>query len=299
MKKQYIYTFSLILIAIAICTFAFADANHEHSGDKIKKLISQPLTLQFIIIALIVTFILGGLHALTPGHGKAVVAAYLVGSKGRIVDAIFLGLVVTFTHTFSVISIGILLLVAKERIAQQDIVLWLSLVSGLLIVGIGGWLLAKNMKQYYSGKVSNHEHDHNHSHDHGHKHSHGDGHTHSHGIGHTHSHAPTKRAGFWSLLSLGISGGIVPCVDALIGLLFAITLNKLTWGIIILCAFSLGLAAVLVAIGILMVMAKPVIERFTGRGIWLQRLPIISATVVILLGAVLVFKALNDVGFHI
>lgn len=282
-----------MLIAIVACTFAFADANHERSGDKIKELIAQPLTLQFIIVALVVSFVLGGLHALTPGHGKAVVAAYLVGTKGRIIDAIFLGLVVTFTHTFSVISIGILLLFAKERIAQKDVVLWLSLVSGLLIIGIGGWLLAKNMKQYYSGKVHNHEHDH--PHDHSHKHEL----THSHGIGHTHSHVPTERTGFWSLLSLGISGGIVPCVDALIGLLLAISLNRLTWGIIILCAFSLGLAAVLVAIGILMVMAKPVIERFTGRGIWLQRLPIISATVVIVLGAVLVFKALNDVGIHI
>ena len=299
LKKKYIYTFSLILIAIAICTFAFADANHEHTGDKIKKLITQPLTLQLAVIALVVSFVLGGLHALTPGHGKAVVAAYLVGSKGRIVDAIFLGLVVTFTHTFSVISIGIILLFAKERIAQEDIVLWLSLVSGLLIVGIGGWLLARNMKQYYSGKASEHEHDHSHSHDHEHTHDHENGHTHSHGFGHTHTHVPKQRVGFWSLLSLGISGGIVPCVDALIGLLFAITINKLTWGVIILCAFSLGLAAVLVAIGILMVMAKPVIERFTGRGIWLQRLPIISATVVIVLGAVLVFKALTDVGIHI
>ncbi len=297
MKKQYIYTLSLILIAIAICTFAFADANHEQTGDKIKKLITQPLTLQLAIIALVVSFVLGGLHALTPGHGKAVVAAYLVGSKGRIIDAIFLGLVVTFTHTFSVISIGILLLFAKESIAQEDIVLWLSLVSGLLIVGIGGWLLARNMKQYYSGRAQTHGHDH--SHDHNHTHSHENGHTHSHGFGHTHTHVPKERVGFWSLLSLGISGGIVPCVDALIGLLFAITVNKLTWGIIILCAFSLGLAAVLVVIGILMVMAKPVIERFTGRGIWLQRLPIISATVVIVLGAVLVFKALNDVGIHI
>jgi ABC-type nickel/cobalt efflux system permease component RcnA len=91
----------------------------------------------------------------------------------------------------------------------------------------------------------------------------------------------------------------VPCVDALIGLLFAISLNKLAWGLIILCAFSLGLAAVLVAIGILMVLAKPLIERFTGEGIWLQRLPIMSAAVVILLGAILAFKALNDVGIQI
>ncbi|MCY4403014.1 MAG: high frequency lysogenization protein HflD [Candidatus Poribacteria bacterium] len=295
MKKHLLPVFSLIIIAIVICTFAYADANHEHSGEKIKSLLTKNITLQFAITALVVSFVLGGLHALTPGHGKAVVAAYLVGSRGRIIDAIFLGLVVTFTHTFSVISIGVILLFAKDRFAQEDVVLWLSLVSGLLIVGIGGWLLAKNMKQYYIGKANSHEHGHDHTHDHSHTHDH----THTHANGHTHSHVPSERTGFWGLLSLGISGGIVPCVDALIGLLFAISLDKLTWGVIILCAFSLGLAAVLVAIGILMVMAKPVIERFTGRGVWLQRLPIISATVVIVLGAVLVFKALNDVGIHI
>ena len=141
-----------------------------------------------------------------------------------------------------------------------------------------------------------HSHDHSHGDDHGHDHSHDQGLTHSHG-GRVHSHAvPSERTGFWGLLSLGISGGIVPCVDALIGLLFAISLGKLVWGLIILCAFSLGLAAVLVAIGILMVLAKPVIERFTGEGLWLQRLPMISAAVVILLGALLVFKAFNTVG---
>ena len=293
MKKHYLSILSLIFIGFVACTFAFADGSHEHSGDHIKKLITQPLTLQIAIVALVVSFVLGGLHALTPGHGKAVVAAYLVGTKGRIIDAIFLGLVVTFTHTFSVISIGVILLFTKDRFVQEDIVLWLSLISGILIIGIGGWLLAKNMKQYYIGKMQKQGHDHPHDPDHSH------GHTHSHGDGHTHSHVPSEQTGFWGLLSLGISGGIVPCVDALIGLLFAISINKLTWGVIILCAFSLGLAAVLVAIGILMVMAKPFIKRFTGEGIWLKRLPIISATVVIVLGAVLVFKALNDVGIQI
>ena len=327
----------------------FADEGHEHSGDKIKELINRPLTLQLAIAALVISFVLGGLHALTPGHGKAIVAAYLVGSKGRVIDAVFLGLVVTFTHTFSVIALGVVMLVAQE-FAPEDIVPWLSLFSGVLIVGIGAWLLAKNMKQYYSGGAHSHahghqhphlhdhshdhdhdhphaddhdhghddehghDHDHDHSHaddhDHGHDHSHDDDHdhshdhdhnhelTHSHG-GRTHSHAPPERTGFWGLLSLGISGGIVPCVDALIGLLFAISLGKLVWGLIILSAFSLGLAAVLVAIGILMVLAKPLIQRFTGEGIWLQRLPMISAAVVILLGALLVFKAFNTVGIHI
>lgn len=336
----------------------FADEGHEHSGDRIKELVNQPLTLQLAIVALVVSFVLGGLHALTPGHGKAIVAAYLVGSKGRVIDAIFLGVVVTITHTFSVIVLGIVMLVA-QGFAPEDIVPWLSLFSGVLIVGIGAWLLTRNMKQYYSGGVHSqahghqhphphdhshahdgghdHNHDHSHAHDdehghdddpshdhdhdhphtddhdhghdpshdhshdddHEHDHSHDHGLTHSHG-GRTHSHAvPSERTGFWGLLSLGISGGIVPCVDALIGLLFAISLNKLVWGLIILCAFSFGLAAVLVAIGILMVMAKPVIERFTGEGVWLQRLPMISAAVVILLGAILVFKAFNTVGVHI
>jgi nickel/cobalt exporter len=333
LKKRYLCILTVVFIGIVGCALVFADEGHEHSGDRIKELINQPLTLQLAIIALVVSFVLGGLHALTPGHGKAIVAAYLVGSKGRVVDAVFLGLVVTFTHTFSVIVLGIVMLLA-QGFAPDDVVPWLSLFSGVLIVGIGAWLLTRNMKQYYRGgahshadghhhphphdhshghghshdhdhdppHADDHDHGHDHSHDHSHDddhgHSHDHSHTHSHG-GRTHSHVPPERTGFWGLLSLGISGGIVPCVDALIGLLFAISLNKLVWGLIILCAFSLGLAAVLVAIGILMVMAKPVIERFTGEGIWLQRLPIISAAVVILLGAVLVFKAFNTVGFHI
>ncbi len=340
MKKRYLFILSIIFIGVVACTLGLADEGHEHSGDRIKELINRPLTLQLAIAALVISFVLGGLHALTPGHGKAIVAAYLVGSKGRVIDAVFLGLVVTFTHTFSVIALGVVILVAQE-FAPEDIVPWLSLFSGILIVGIGAWLLAKNMKQYYTGGAHSqshghqhphghdhgHSHDHNHSHDdghshahdhdhdhdhghddehshdhdhdhgHSHDHDHDPGHTHSHG-GRTHSHVPPERTSFWGLLSLGISGGIVPCVDALIGLLFAISLNKLVWGLIILSAFSLGLAAVLVAIGILMVMAKPLMARFTGEGVWLQRLPIFSAAVVILLGAVLVFKAINSVGVH-
>ena len=301
----------------------FADEGHEHSGDRIKELIDQPLTIQLAIAALVISFVLGGLHALTPGHGKAIVAAYLVGSKGRVIDAVFLGLVVTFTHTFSVIALGVVMLVAGS-FAPENVVPWLSLSSGILIVGIGAWLLTKNMKQYYSGRA--------HGHDHGH--AHGTpypitiilltpqtrttiptirtmmtrpDHDHVSVMGHRIAMEGVRkplRPGtdrfLGSLLSLGVLWcAFVPCVDALIGLLFAISLNKLVWGLIILCAFSLGLAAVLVAIGILMVVAAPLIGRFTGEGVWLQRLPIFSAAVVILLGAILVFKALTTVGVHI
>ena len=170
---------SIILIGVMACALAFADEGHEHSGDRIKEFMTQPLTLQFAIAALVISFVLGGLHALTPGHGKAIVAAYLVGSKGRVIDAVFLGIVVTFTHTFSVIALGIVMLVAGS-FAPDDVVPWLSLFSGILIVGIGAWLLTKNMKQYYSGGARSHDHghDHDHDHDHDHGHSHDDDHDH-------------------------------------------------------------------------------------------------------------------------
>ena len=174
---------SIILIGVMACALAFADEGHEHSGDRIKEFMTQPLTLQFAIAALVISFVLGGLHALTPGHGKAIVAAYLVGSKGRVIDAVFLGIVVTFTHTFSVIALGIVMLVAGS-FAPDDVVPWLSLFSGILIVGIGAWLLTKNMKQYYSGGARSHDHghDHDHDHDHDHGHSHDDDHDHDHDI---------------------------------------------------------------------------------------------------------------------
>ena len=266
----------------------------DTEGDKLKEFIRQPLSVKLVIVALVISAVLGGLHALTPGHGKAVVAAYLVASKGRVIDAVFLGLVVTFTHTASVIALGLVALFGSQYFLPEDIAPWLSVASGLLIAILGLWLFGRNFNQYKQRKLAHshgdtpHTHDHPHDHDHGHHHHH-------HGDGHSHSHVP-DRAGFWGLLSLGISGGIVPCIDALVGLLFAISMNRIVWGLVILCAFSVGLAAVLVAIGVLMVLAKPIIDRFTGEGIWLQRLPIFSAIVVITLGTVLMVKALNDIG---
>ncbi len=287
--------------------------------EKLKEFIRRPLSLKLVIVALVVSAVLGGLHALTPGHGKAVVAAYLVGSKGRVREAIFLGLVVTLTHTFSVIALGLVTLFASQYVLPQDIAPWLSVASGFLIAVLGTWLLGRNLNQYYHRKNAhshdhaNHSHSHDHEHpphDHGHEHHdhdhhpldheqehdhHSHDHEHHHGHSHTHSRVP-ERPGLWGLLSLGVSGGIVPCVDALVGLLFAISMNRIVWGLVIICAFSIGLASVLVAIGVMMVLAKPLIERFTGEGVWLQRLPILSSVVVIILGTVLMFKALNDMG---
>ncbi|MFQ6044518.1 MAG: nickel/cobalt transporter, partial [Candidatus Poribacteria bacterium] len=130
------------------------------AAGRLKGFISAPkLSLKLVFIALIVSAFLGGLHALTPGHGKAVVAAYLVGSKGRIRDAVFLGIIVTMTHTFSVIILGVITLYASKYIVPQDIFPLLGFISGLLIVIIGAWLLIRRLQSYY-GLTAEHSHPH-------------------------------------------------------------------------------------------------------------------------------------------
>lgn len=213
--------------------------------------------------ALGVAFFLGAAHALTPGHGKTIVAAYLVGSRGRVVDAVYLGAVVTATHTASVFVLGLATLFAAQQFDPNVVSKYLALASGLMVAGIGLWLLIER-----SRGEGGHNHDHSHGHSHGHSHSH----SHSHG------------AGAGSLLSLGISGGLVPCPEALIVLIFAVSIQRIAFGLALLTAFSVGLAAVLIAIGVAMVHAGPIMRRATGDAPWLRHLPVISALVVTVLG---------------
>ncbi|MCC6587785.1 MAG: sulfite exporter TauE/SafE family protein [Bryobacterales bacterium] len=233
----------------------------------------------FILSALAVAFFLGAAHALTPGHGKTIVAAYLVGSRGRLIDAFYLGGVVTLTHTFSVFVLGFITLYASRQFAPDKIFPWLSLASGLLVTGIGGWLV---FRRWGGG--------HEHSHDgHPHHHHHGHGHDHNH---HHHNHAH----GTSGLLSLGISGGLVPCPEALVVLMLSVSMGRIAMGLGLLTAFSLGLAAVLIVIGCAMVLAGPVVKKVGGDSVWVKRLPIVSACVVTVLGLAMVVQAARTLG---
>jgi ABC-type nickel/cobalt efflux system permease component RcnA len=167
---------------------------------------SDPLALA---TALGVSFFLGAAHALTPGHGKAIVAAYLAGSRGRVPDAIYLGTVVTITHTASVFALGLATLYASTRASLDHIYPWLALLSGLLVTVIGSWLLWQRLRA------------------HGHQHAHG----HRDAIQHHHEHSHQQRSqherpGKGSLLSLGISGGLVPCPEALVVLMISISAGR-------------------------------------------------------------------------
>ena len=382
--------------------------------------IAENMTPVKIIWGLLFAFAFGAVHALSPGHGKTMVAAYLVGSRGTPRHAFLLGVVVTITHTFGVFALGFALLFASRYVLPEKLFPALSALSGLLIFGVGLWLFmsrwqgvqhVRQSKGAHSHDGHPHSHDGNahahshegHAHSHGdsehphshgdsehphshgdsehphshddsehphshddneHSHAHGDEHSHedsehphshthdvghSHGDGHPHSHdgdehphahdehshahddehshshshdeehahdhshehshgvhvhshggrahshaVPDGPISLKTLVALGISGGIVPCPEALVVLLAAIRLHRIGYGLILIVAFSLGLAAALIAIGMLVVSARQRLTRFNALGedsALVRYLPLGSAAIITLIGAALTLQA--------
>ena len=375
----------LALVALAIAASAWGDeigeagrlpvgtvAAEDGETDALTDMLrSEELSLGLIVGALALALFLGAAHGLEPGHGKTIVAAYLVGARGTVGNALFLGGVVALTHTSSVILLGLVALFASQYILPEQIFPYLGTASGLLIMGLGTWLLVNHLRgrspghshahrehlhehnheeehlhehthshahgEYLHGHTheeeylhehvhsyahGEHLHEHVHSHAHGeHHHEHGHGHTHEeehhhghshsheeehhghrdhphgeHHHGHGHTHEIPDKVTLGSLLTLGISGGIVPCTGALVILLLAVALHRIAFGLLLLVAFSVGLAAVLIAVGVLIVKARPLVERFSGDGRWIQRLPIASAVVIIAVGCAITFKTLMHSG---
>lgn len=239
--------------------------------------------LEFLLLALS-SFGLGALHALEPGHGKTVVGAYLIGSKGTSWDAVLLGIVVTLTHTGIVIILGVLSTIAAAYFVPDTVQKVLEVVSGLLIVGVGGWMIAVRIRQA-RGRHHGHDHSHEHNDDHD--------------CGHGHSHGPVlqpgQRPSLWQLIALGVSGGIVPCPAALAVLLAAISIGSFVRGLSLVLIFSLGMAAALVAIGIVMVHAAKFAGRYVTESKWTRIVPVISAIIITVIGVGLTIKAIIDV----
>jgi ABC-type nickel/cobalt efflux system permease component RcnA len=252
----------------------------------------------FLLGAAAIAAGLGALHALEPGHGKTIVAAYLVGSKGTAYHAFLLGLIVTASHTASVYALGAVTLYASKYIVPEQLYPWLGAVSGLLIAALGSYLFLQ--------RFAGHEIGHSHGTD-GHHHHHGLGHTHAHahshdGLEHSHDqhgHTPGIRGdvSHRQLLALGITGGIVPCPAALVVLLSAVALNRVGFGLFLIVAFSVGLAAVLIAVGMLMVYARQFMSRFRSDGLLTSRwLPLTSAAVITFLGLAIAVRSLVTSG---
>ncbi len=263
----------------------------EKTKDGFAELISaKELSLPVMVVSLLIAMMLGAGHALTPGHGKTIVAAYLVGQRGTAKHAAFLGLTVTATHTIGVFAMGFIALFASNYVLPERLFSWLGLISGLIVVGIGLSLLRK---RYLTARGIVHTHD-----GHAHSHSHGD-HDHSHD-GRSHSHLPPGADGApvtWkSLLALGVSGGLLPCPSAIVVLLSAIALGRVAFGLLLIVAFSVGLAGVLTGIGLMMVYARKFFQRFTTGGALMRWAPVFSALVISIAGAIISQQAFAQTG---
>lgn len=260
--------------------------------DRFAELISvERLTPGVILLGLLLAFVLGGAHAMSPGHGKTVVGAYLVGSRGTVKHAAFLGATVTITHTLGVFALGFITLFASRYILPEKLYPILSFISGALVVVIGGSMFSKRLQALLN--FAGHSHDH---HDHDHHHNHG--HSHDHGDGHTHTHLPPEDITWRSLLGLGISGGIMPCPSALVLMLGAISLNRVGYGLVLITVFSLGLASVLTAVGLAFVYGGKLMDRMPNANRALRVLPVLSALVITGLGLAICYQALQQAGIN-
>ncbi len=287
------------------------------------EIISAPnVPPHILVIALLAAMVLGALHAFAPGHGKTVVGAYLVGSRGTPRHAVFLGVTVTITHTLIVFALGLVTLFASRFILPEKVFPILSLLSGLLVFGMGIVLLAQRWRGFAGAHGHSHPHPHEHAHEnshdgHGHGNGNGNGHQHAHGDhgqhGHSHSHAadaalmhshggvmhshlppvtPAEAVSWRGLLALGVSGGLLPCPSAMVLLLAAVALHKTFYGLLLVVAFSIGLALTLTAVGLAFLYARNRFAGSLGDARWVQVLPVLSAALITGLGAVLCYGAL-------
>jgi nickel/cobalt exporter len=283
------------------------------------ELITREQSVSVVLLSLLVAMGLGAVHALGPGHGKTVVAAYLVGSRGTTKHALFLGLTVTLTHTSSVFALGLVVLYLSDYILPEQLYPWLSFASGVSIAVLGLVLLAGRMRTLLRRRrptvtfarpvvspMAAHHHAGNpfqpHTHarmrhyapESGDAHAHDGMAMHSHG-GREHSHLPPgasgERVSWRSLLALGVSGGLLPCPSALVVLLTAISLHRVGYGMLLIVAFSVGLAGVLTGIGLLLVHARGLFGRLPVDSTIARALPVLSAAVVTVIGIGIAVRA--------
>jgi nickel/cobalt transporter (NicO) family protein len=236
----------------------------------------KDLSLPLLGLSLLFATMLGGLHALSPGHGKAVMAGYLVGTQGSKRHALILGLTITSTHTGGVFALGLVTLYAATLVTPERLYPWLTLLSGVMILVIGATLIFTRMRSAF--------------HSHGHEHEDG----HSHGLGKT-------GLGQRNVVLLGITGGLIPCPAALVVLLSALSLHRVAYGMLLIFAYSVGLAIVLSGIGILFASGTALVSRvrprvsLRGIGRAASLIPVASAAVVVMAGIALTAQALPSV----
>ena len=245
------------------------------------------LSVGVLLLSLLIAAFWGAVHALTPGHGKALVAAYLVGTRGTPRHAFMLGGTVTIAHTAGVFAIGVVTLALSQFIVPERLYPWLTLVSGLLVVAVGASVFRQRLRHRSQGR---HDHGHDH-HERGSERGHGHEHGHDQHHHHDHDEALTSKG----ILGVGVAAGLLPCPSALVVLLSAIALHRVGLGLVLILAFSVGLAATITGIGLVAVLARRAFGSLSLDGPVVQALPALSAALILAVGVVITAKALPGV----
>jgi nickel/cobalt exporter len=231
------------------------------------------------------SLVLGMMHALEPGHGKTVVAAYLIGSRGSNLDALLLGLVVTFTHSFSILILGVIAKVSSRYFTDQVLHAYLGLFASIIILGIGLWMLKTRWAALRNPSFPHHHGHHAHNHDNNHN---------NHHVHHIHLEEKQQRIG--GLILLGITGGIVPCPAALAILLAAASVGDIGKGLALVIIFSVGLAFSLVAIGLVVVNSVRFAQRFLDTKKFIAKISFASAGIITIIGVFTLYSSLRHFG---
>jgi nickel/cobalt exporter len=225
------------------------------------------------------------MHAVEPGHGKTVVAAYLVGTRGRNMDAVILGLVVTFTHTFSIIVLAVIARSTSRYFSEEILHSYLGIISSMLILGIGIWMMRTRWAALKDPSRAHHHKHFFHSHEH-------EDHDHTHSIQHhKHDHTKEQDVNLRGLLLLGISGGIIPCPAAIAILLASVSTGNIGKGLWLVIIFSLGLAVALVAIGLIIVNSFKAGEKFLSTEKYAPLAAFLSAVVITFIGGATLYSS--------
>ena len=254
------------------------------------------LTPLLLLVSLLTAAALGAGHALTPGHGKTLMAAYLVGTKGSARHALGLGISVSVSHTVGILALAAIVVAAADVLPPDVVVRWAPLVAAVSIVAIGGWMLVGEVRrrratveQDHGGhEHGGHDPDRRHGHDHGHGHPHID------------ARAPGSTITWRSLFLLGLAGGLIPSTSALLILLGSIAAGRPTFGFILVVAFGLGMAAVMSGVGLALVAARERFDRIEvdgGVARIREAVPLAAAVVVFGFGVVLTAQAISAAPF--
>ena len=278
-------------------------------GGEIPSIFRQAnLTPLVMLLSVLTAVVLGAGHALTPGHGKTLMAAYLVGTRGRPLHAVGLGLSVSISHTAGILVLAALVVGATDVLPADVVVRTAPVIAALSILAIGAWMLLGEWRRRRASRAAvdpAHDHDHPHPHANSGEHAHGDEHAHaaehpagehSHG-GIRHSHLPAAGATItWrSLFVLGLAGGLIPSTSALLILLGSIAAGRTALGLVLVVAFGLGMAAVMTGIGLVLVVARERLDRLptTGRLTRAREaVPLVAAVLVFGFGMYLTYQAI-------